>query len=82
VSQNAGLSVINCKREIIEKIFSERGLDLAQIQNGIDNEKKPNSFELENIMTEIETNVEPVKAVTDNVIGLLEGNDPVLKMKL
>lgn len=79
VSQNAGLPVINCRREIVENLFKERGLDLLDIQNKIDSDKSPNSFSLNDASANIETNVEPVKVVTDNVIGFIEGSDPVLK---
>lgn len=79
VLQDAGLPVIDCKREIIEKIFTKNGLDLLKIQNEIDSTKTPNSFVLKNANALIETNVEPVKVTTYNVIGFLEGNDPVLK---
>ncbi|MEO8666489.1 MAG: M20/M25/M40 family metallo-hydrolase, partial [Ignavibacteria bacterium] len=80
--QDAGLPVINSKREIIENIFRQNGLDLLQIQNEIDSTKKPNSFVLNNSRAIIETNVSPVKAETNNVIGFLEGNDPVLKKEV
>ncbi|MBL8005975.1 MAG: M20/M25/M40 family metallo-hydrolase [Ignavibacteria bacterium] len=79
VLQNAGLPVINCKRDIIEKVFSENGYDLNQIQKDIDESKIPNSFFLNNVKAVIETDVEPVNALTDNVIGFLPGKDPVLK---
>ncbi|MBK8552842.1 MAG: M28 family peptidase [Ignavibacteria bacterium] len=79
VLQDAGLPVIDCKREIIEKIFTENGLDMLKIQNEIDSTKTPNSFVLKNAKALIETNVEPVKVTTNNIIGFLEGNDPVLK---
>ncbi|MDQ3020725.1 MAG: M28 family peptidase [Bacteroidota bacterium] len=79
VMQNAGLPVINCKREIIENIFKANGLDLLKIQNEIDSTKSPNSFLLDNTTAIIETHVEPLTITTDNVIGFLEGNDPVLK---
>ncbi|MBK8981755.1 MAG: M20/M25/M40 family metallo-hydrolase [Ignavibacteria bacterium] len=79
VLQNAGIPVINCKREIIENILAKDGKDLKKIQDDIDNSKSSNSFVIKNSYASFETNIEPVKAVTDNVIGLIEGNDPVLK---
>ncbi len=82
VLQDAGIPVINCKREIIENIFSANGLDLLQIQNEIDSTKTPNSFVLNNTKASVIAHVEPVKAVTDNVIGFIEGNDPVLKKEV
>ncbi len=79
VMQNAGFPVIDCKREIIEKIFSENGLDLNQIQKDIDSSKTANSFALNNASAIIEADVEPVEVTTSNILGFIEGNDPVLK---
>jgi Peptidase family M28/PDZ domain len=79
VLQDAGLPVINCKREIIENIFKVNGLDFLQIQNEIDSTKIPNSFALENAHAVIETNIESVRVTTDNILAFIEGNDPVLK---
>lgn len=79
VMQNAGLPVISCKREIIENIFRDNGLDLSKIQSDINETKTSNSFVLNNARAYIETDVEPVEAKTNNVIGFIEGSDPVLK---
>ena len=82
VLQDAGLPIINCKREIIENLFRENGLDLAQIQKEIDSTKTPNSFALKNAKAIIETNIAPVRVNTNNVIGFIAGNDPVLKNEI
>ncbi|HMQ67571.1 MAG TPA: M20/M25/M40 family metallo-hydrolase [Ignavibacteria bacterium] len=79
VLQNEGIPIINCKREIIENIFRQKGLDLLAIQNKIDSTKKPDSFTLNDADAVIETNVEPVKVITQNIVGIIEGSDPVLK---
>ena len=79
VLQTAGLPVINCKREIIENLLNRNGMDLKKITEGIDESKSSNSFEIKDGFAAIEVNIEPVKVITDNVIGLLEGNDPDLK---
>lgn len=82
VMQDAGLPVINCKREIIESVFNNRGFNLDLIQKNIDSLKKPNSFLLDNSKALFETDIEPVRVITDNVIGFIEGNDPVLKKEV
>lgn len=79
VPQSAEMPVINCKREIIEKLFAEKGLDLKKIQKEIDETKKPNSFLLEDAFATVETSVEQVHSPTNNILGFLEGNDPVLR---
>ena len=82
VMQNAGLPVISCKREIIENVFRDNGLDLSKIQSEINETKIPNSFVLANAKATIETDVEPEEAITNNVIGFIEGSDPVLKKEV
>jgi len=79
VLQDAGLPVLSVSREIIENIFKNNGLNLAIIQSEIDSTKTSNSFVLNNAKAVIEANIEPVKVKTNNVIGFIEGNDPVLK---
>lgn len=77
--QDAGLPVVHVKRDIIEKIFLKNGYDLSQIQKEIDSTKAPYSFPLNDARAKLVVNISPVKAETNNVLGLLEGNDPLLK---
>lgn len=79
VLHDAGLPVMSCKREIAVKLLEANGVDVKQLQERIDETKKPESFSLANGSIEMEVNVEPVKVVTDNVMGMIEGSDPVLK---
>ena len=79
VLHDAGIPVVFCKREIVERLMSANGLDLAAIQNKIDESKQPSSVALAEGAAMIETNVRPVKVTTDNVIGFIEGRDPLLK---
>lgn len=79
---DAEIPVINCRREIVEGIFKASGADLKTVQDGIDATKKPNSFALGNAAAEMEVNIRPVEVTTHNVIGFLEGNDPVLKKEI
>lgn len=80
VLHDPGLPVINCKRDIAKrKIFDANGLDMKAIQNEIDSLKSPNSMFLTNASAAMEIKVEPVKVTTDNILGFLEGTDPVLE---
>lgn len=79
VLSDAGIPVVHCKREITNNLLSENGFDLTKIQNEIDSTRTPNSFELNNVKAIIETNVEPIRAVTNNVVGFIEGQDNILK---
>lgn len=79
VTQNAGLPVINMKRAIIETFLTQRGYDLRKIQGDINDNIRPNCFVLKGIEAEFDVDLEKDIAKTGNVIGYLEGSDPVLK---
>ncbi|MCI0473224.1 MAG: M20/M25/M40 family metallo-hydrolase [Ignavibacteria bacterium] len=79
VSQSAGIPIINTKRSVIEKFLKEKGYDLNKIQSGINGTLKPNCFELTGISAEFEVDLQVKYAKTGNVLGLIEGSDPVLK---
>lgn len=79
VSQNSGIPIINTKRGIIESFLKQRGYDLSKIQEGINSGIKPNSFEIKKVSVEYEVDLEKNTAKTGNVVGFLEGSDPVLK---
>lgn len=73
------VAVVNTKREIIENLFSSIGQNLKDIYNQIVETKTPSSFELNNASADISTEVKEVEAISWNVGGYLEGNDPELK---
>jgi aminopeptidase YwaD len=72
---------INCKRSVIEKILQSQGKNLKDIQQGIDSLKNPNSFSL-NAEASFQTDFYSIKANTSNIIGYVEGSDPVLKKEV
>lgn len=72
-------SVLQLKRNILDDIFKAEGLSLLDIQKKIDNDKKPSSFMISKTKVTLSTEVKEVEKVGRNVVGLLEGNDPVLK---
>ncbi|MDF1611067.1 M28 family peptidase [Stygiobacter electus] len=72
-------AVIQIKREIIESLLKSKNFLLEKIQKQIDINKKPNSFELKNIIVDLSTEVKEVQKTARNVGGILEGTDPVLK---
>jgi hypothetical protein len=79
VTQNAGLPIINMKRGLIETFLTQQGYDLGKIQSDINSNMRPNCFVLKGIEAEFEVDLEKDIAKTGNVIGFLEGSDPVLK---
>lgn len=74
-----GFSVISIKRNFIESILKDDGINLKDIYDYILKSKKPSSFELKNVSAKISTEVKEVEATSWNVGGFLEGNDPSLK---
>jgi aminopeptidase YwaD len=79
VSQSAGIPIINTKRSVIEKFLKEKGHDLSKIQSDINSSLKPNCIELTGTSAEFEVDLQVKYAKTGNVLGLIEGSDPVLK---
>ncbi len=74
-----GFSVVSIKRNFIESILKDEGINLKDIYDDILETKKPSSFELKNVSAKISTEVKEVEATSWNVGGFLEGNDPSLK---
>ncbi|MCU0373405.1 MAG: M28 family peptidase [Ignavibacteria bacterium] len=79
VSQSAGIPIINTKRSVIEKFLKEKGYDLSEIQKNINSNLKPNCLELNEVSAEFEVDLQVKYAKTGNVLGFIEGSDPVLK---
>jgi hypothetical protein len=79
VLQDAGIPVIHSKREAIEKVFKANGLSLKEVLQGINSSKKSNSFALAKGSAEFTTDVKPITVNTTNILGMIEGSDPVLK---
>ena len=72
-------SVVSMKRNIVEGIFKDEGINLKDVYDKIIETKKPSSTELKNSSANISTEVKEVEATSWNVGGILEGNDPNLK---
>lgn len=78
----AGIPVINAKRDIIEKIMQANGYNFKDVEKGINESGKPNSFILKGANAEFLTDVIQVKITTNNIIGKIEGSDPELKKEV
>jgi hypothetical protein len=70
---------VQVKRFIIDELFKANGLDFKEYQKKMEVTKSPASFVLKNGMVELKTEVKEIKKYGENVVGYLEGNDPVLK---
>jgi Zn-dependent M28 family amino/carboxypeptidase len=74
-----GIPAVHAKRERFFALFRAAGHDMAAIQAAIDRDLMPRSFDLRASRVRIETEVVRHRARVRNVIGMLEGSDPVLK---
>lgn len=72
-------AVLQIKRSILDKILKAEGKDFAELQKKIDDSKKPHSFPLNDTKASLSTNVKEVQSTGRNVVGFIEGNDPILK---
>jgi hypothetical protein len=78
--ENLGIPVMNIKRSYFDyMIKSSTGKTISELQKNIDSLKAPMSFEYTGGMSQIICDLEHVKAKTNNIIGIIPGNDPVLK---
>ncbi|RMD49129.1 MAG: aminopeptidase, partial [Ignavibacteria bacterium] len=67
-----GFPVVHVKRNFIEEMFSLNNKDFADIQNEIDSTKNPHSFDLQNCIAELNTEVNEVHKTGRNVGGLIK----------
>jgi len=77
----AGFPVIQANRTFITKyIPPER--NLMRLEDRVNQTLKPESFDLADISLTIKSALNPVKSKTNNIIGVIEGKDPVLKNEI
>ncbi|HCA42209.1 MAG TPA: aminopeptidase [Bacteroidetes bacterium] len=79
VMGNQGIPVVQIKRSFLEDVMSAAGYNLTDIQKKINSDNKPYSFEIPNVTAEFSTQLKPTVVGTTNILGLIEGSDPVLK---
>ena len=78
--ESMDIPVMSIKREYFDYMFtSTKKMSMADVQKAIDSSRAPMSFDYTGGMSQIICDLDHVKAETSNVIGLLEGSDPVLK---
>lgn len=75
---DSGIQTIILRREEAVGILSSSGNNLHDLEQKLSNKKK-SSFILPDTRVIIKTHVVEEQGLTSNVIGLLEGSDPVLK---
>lgn len=73
-----GIPVLQIRRPLADELLKGSGKSIASIESGIAKSVTPESFSTgESVYASAD--VEPETVKTHNVIGLLQGNDPVLK---
>jgi hypothetical protein len=73
------LPIFYIGKSVVQDLFEGTGIKPAEIIRKIDQTLKPNAFELKNTKISYSVNVKNEMVSTQNVIGFLEGTDPVLK---
>jgi aminopeptidase YwaD len=74
----SGLPVLQVKREIANKILSKSAKTIEELEKELNESKKPVSFDSKTEIS-VKTEIEFQKVKTQNVLAMLEGNDPKLK---
>lgn len=72
-----GISVIQIKRDVLQKLLSSLNLNIEELEKQITENKKTNSLEL-SATAKIVTEVIEVESISWNVGGMLKGNDEKL----
>lgn len=78
-SDKLEIPVVSIKRSAIENLFIAEGRDMGKIQADMDSLKVPNSFAFTDTKAKINSDLKFITSYTNNVIGMIEGSDPVLK---
>lgn len=77
-NSNAGIVVLHVKREIADAMLKESEKTIKQLESLLNNERMSMSFEL-GLTVENKTLLHYDRVRTQNVLGMVEGSDPVLK---
>lgn len=77
-SGNSGVPVMNIKRSVANHLLRNSGYTIDELEAYLNEKRQPKSLDL-NITASGSTEVNQVKVKTHNVVGLIEGSDPVLK---
>jgi hypothetical protein len=76
--ENAGILLIQAKRDVVDKWLAPSGKTLAQLQKAIDEKLTPQSFYVPDAKLELKVDVRRITAETQNVVAVLRGRDPKL----
>jgi aminopeptidase YwaD len=78
-SGSASILAVNITRKTADEIFRTSGTSVALLQGEINRLRSPKSFSLPNVEISINVSLKEIPVNARNVVGMLEGNDPLLK---
>ncbi len=81
MSGKTGIPVLHVHRDVAENILSG-SKDIKAAEKEISSSLKPASFDLKGKYISVTTDLNELKLKSQNVVGLLEGSDPVLKDRM
>ncbi|MBI3586345.1 MAG: M28 family peptidase [Ignavibacteriales bacterium] len=79
---NAGILAVHIKRDVANDLLKASGTNLKDIQAAINTTQSPKSMPLKEVSISLQTDLNEIRETTANVVGFLEGNDPVLKNEI
>jgi aminopeptidase YwaD len=76
---NAGILAVNITRRMADEILKASGNTLKSLQQQLNKTKSPKSISLPGVNVQLTVGLKEVITNARNVVGMLEGSDPVLK---
>lgn len=80
-SGTADIPVVSVRSAVIDEWLSGSGTNIRTLQDSLNASKTPRSM-LVPVSLEVTTDVQLVRAKSDNVVAMLEGSDPVLQKEI
>ncbi len=78
----AGIVAVNVSQRIVDEFLQSTGTTIKGLQEEIHRAGKPRSITLESATVQMSIVLDEVRRTTHNVVGFLEGTDPVLKNEI
>lgn len=78
----AGIVTLNVTQRLANELLASANVDLKHLQEQIGTSGTPRSFIIAGAKATIQVDLELQNTVTNNVLGFIEGSDPVLKNEI
>lgn len=79
---NAGFPAFNMTQAAVNRLLATSGTTIKELQEKINKDQKPHSMNLADVTLQLSADVQEIKQTSKNVVGYLEGSDPVLKNEI